>query len=251
MKYFSFSNFRKYRDDLASNLPEEKGWNEYTRDELIVKFMPLVEHIAKSFPTTETSSGVMNLEDLIQEGAIGLIKAVDRFDIEFAESKDRPETSIKSFFSKRIKGAIRRGIDSNRAGMRIPEYKMSEIRKSNGEDRELVKIFFTSVFKSIDDHDDNQGSKYYNIPDRNTEYNVEMLNAVILSLMKSVLDKDEYEVVRMSYGLDCDKVPARAIARKLNITGSSCHVRVSYIKKRAISKLIEQVDISQVSAFIN
>lgn len=251
MKYFSFSNFRKYRDDLASNLPEEKGWNEYTRDELIVKFMPLVEHIAKSFPTTETSSGVMNLEDLIQEGAIGLIKAVDRLDVEFAESKDRPETSIKSFFSKRIKGAIRRGVDSNRAGMRIPEYKISEIRKSNGEDRELVKIFFTSVFKSIDDHENDQDNRYYNIPDRNTEYNVEMLNSVILSLMKSVLDKDEYDVVRMSYGLDCDKTPARKIAKKLNITGSSCHVRVSYIKKKAISKLIEQVDISQVSPFMN
>ena len=39
-----------------------------------------------------------------------------------------PEKTIKSFLSKRIKGAITRAIDINRGDIRIPEHKLNEIR---------------------------------------------------------------------------------------------------------------------------
>ena len=51
------------------------GEREPLRDHLVVSHLPLVEHCARNF----ASSGEP-LEDLIQEGTIGLIKAVDRFD---------------------------------------------------------------------------------------------------------------------------------------------------------------------------
>ena len=64
------------------------------------------------------------------------------------------------------------------------------------------------------------------------------------------LETKEYEVLRLSYGLDCDKHSANEIAKKLNISGSSSYVRVSQLKKQAVNKLIENVDHSQVIDFL-
>ena len=65
------------------------------------------------------------------------------------ESND-PEKTLKSFLAKRIKGSIRRAIDINRGNIRIPEYKLNEIRKDLGKDKALVAMFFNSIFLSID-----------------------------------------------------------------------------------------------------
>ena len=55
------------------------------------------------------------------------------------------------------------------------------------------------------------------------------------------LNKKEFEVLRLSYGLDCDKHSANEIAEILNIDGPSAYVRISELKKQAINKLIENV----------
>ena len=60
----------------------------------------------------------------------------------------------------------------------------------------------------------------------------------------------EYEVLRLSYGLDCDKCSALQIADKLNIDGPSAYVRISEIKKQAISKLSNSIEFSQVIDFL-
>ena len=68
--------------------------------------------------------------------------------------------------------------------------------------------------------------------------------------MKKYLDNKEYEVLRMSYGLDCDKMQAKEIAQELNIQGSSAYVRISQLKKQAVKKLIDNVDHSQVLDYL-
>ncbi len=62
-----------------------------------------------------------------------------------ADSEDTEKT-IKSFLSKRIRGAIRREIDKNRGDMRIPEHKYNEIRKNFGKDKKAVAMFLTLYF---------------------------------------------------------------------------------------------------------
>ena len=64
--------------------------------------------------------------------------------------------------------------------------------------------------------------------------------------MKLHLNIKEYNVLRMSYGLDCPKHSATEIANKLGIKGNSSYVRVSQLKKQAINKLIDNVDPEQV-----
>jgi DNA-directed RNA polymerase sigma subunit (sigma70/sigma32) len=191
----------------------------------------------------------MSILDLIQEGSKGLQQAVERLEMDtLMESLDQEKT-IKSFLSKRIRGAIRRGIDINRGDMRIPEHKLNEIRK-NGKNKKMVQMFFNSIFLSIDSKPYDDDDMIFQIPDTSPDYNLGMLNSYLMSLLKKHLDYREYEVLRLSYGLDCEKHTAKQIAAKLNIIGASDYVRVSELKKQAVLKLIENVDHSQVLDYL-
>jgi RNA polymerase sigma factor (sigma-70 family) len=229
-------------------MPEQKFYDYYTRDELIVKFTPLVENIARKQSTSQQAIGILTIMDLLQEGNIGLIKAVDKLDWDLLADSEDIEKTLKSFFSKRIKGAIRRKIDQLRGNMRIPEHKLNEIRKNFGKDEKMVAMFFNSIFLSIDEKtDDNQ---VYDIPDKSEPYNQHLLNIYLKGLLQKNLNNIEYEVLRLSYGLDCDKHSAKQIATILDIKGSSSYVRVSQLKKQAVDKLIANVDHSQVLDYL-
>ena len=252
MKKYNIQNYIKYKDDVKQSINrlEGKFWDEYTRDELIVKFLPLVENIARKFSTSDQASGVMSINDLIQEGSVGLIKAVDKLQMERVMESDDPEKTIKSFLAKRIKGSIRRAIDINRGDIRIPEHKLNEIRK-NPKDKKMVAMFFNSMFLSIDiPANEDEEHFAYQIPDKSEPYNIALLNTYLSGLLKKHLNNLEYEVLRMSYGLDCDKMPAKQIAAELGIEGSSNYVRISEIKKQAVNKLIDSVDPAQVVDFL-
>ncbi len=251
MKKYNVQNYIRYKNDLKKSMPEEKFYDYYTRDELIIKFMPLVENLARKFSTTQQASGVLTINDLIQIGAEGLIKAVDKLDWLMLADAEDIEKTLKSFFAKRIKGIIRRRIDMARGGMRIPEHKLNEIRK-NPKDKKMVEIFFNSMFLSIDAQptNDDEENMMYQIADKSEPYNIQILNVYLKGLMEKYLDKNEYEVLRLSYGLDCDKQPAVCIADKLGIKGASAYVRVSELKKQAVQKLIDSVDHSQVLDFL-
>ena len=251
MKSYNIKNYIRYKNDVSRaiiRLPKLK-LHEYNREQLTIKFMPLVENIARKFSTTQQASGVMNIMDFIGFGHIGLVQAIKKLDYEKWKESEDLEKTIKSFLSKRIKGSIRRQIDMNRGNIRIPEHKMNEIRKNFGKDKKMVEMFFNSIFLSIDANP-NDESMVYQIPDNSEPYNIEMLNLYLTGLLKSHLDYKEYEVLRLSYGLNCKKHSATEIANHLDIKGDSSYVRVSQLKKQAVDKLIENVDHSQVIDYL-
>jgi len=251
MKKYNIQNYIRYKDDVKRSMPEDKPYVEYNRNELIVKFMPLVENLARKFPTSQQASGILSINDLIQIGNEALIRAVDKLDMDFLKTSEDVEKTLKSFLSKRIKGAIRRRIDMHRGNMRIPEHKINEIR-SNPKDKKMVAMFFNSMFLSVDDqvHGDGDESTVFQIPDDSEPYNIRLLNMYLDSLLRKHLNEKEYEVIRLSYGLDCEKHSAKEIAKLLNIEGVSSYVRVSELKKQAVNKLIDNVDHSQVIDFL-
>jgi len=251
MKKYNVQNYIRYKEDLKKSMPEVKFYDKYTREELIVKFLPLVENLARKFSTTQQASGVLSINDLIQIGSEGLIKAVDKLTWEKLNESEDIEKTLKSFFSKRVKGAIRRRIDMHRGDIRIPEHKINEIR-NNPKDKKMVEMFFNSVFLSIDAQPTNDEGEQmiHQIADRSEPYNIALLNSYLKSLLLKHLSNKEYEVLRLSYGLDCDKHSAKQIAAKLNIDGVSNYVRVSELKKQAVQKLIDNVDHSQVIDYL-
>jgi len=252
MKHYNIQNYIRYKNDLEQSLKRigKKEYVEYTRDELITVFLPLVENIARKFATSQQASGVMSIMDLIQEGGRSVTKAVDRIEWSMIEDSDDQEKTMKSFLSKRIKGGIRRAIDINRGTMRLPEHVTNSIRKSFGKDKKAVAMFFNSIFLSIDAGSRDDDDILYQIEDKSEPYNQEFLNLYLMSLLKQHLDTKEYEVLRLSYGLDCDKHSAKQIAQHLDIEGTGAYVRVSQLKKQAVQKLVDNVDHSQVLDYL-
>jgi len=259
MKHYNVENYIRYKLDLEKTLKiiekdiiiDLNGQVDYTNmdDDTIIKmWMPLCESLARKFATSQQASGVMDIMDLISSGHLGLVKAVKKLDRQMLNESEDTEKTIKSFLSKRIRGSIRRQIDINRGDMRIPEHKYNEIRKNFGKDKKAVAMFFNSVFLSIDAPADE--NMVYDIPDDSEPYNQELLNMYLISLLQQHLTDKEYQVLRLSYGLDCDKHSATEIAEKIGIEGSSSYVRVSQLKKQAVDKLIENVDHSQVLDYL-
>ena len=251
MKKYHVQNYIRYKNDVKAAIArlEGKMWDEYTREELTIKFLPLVENIARKFSTSQQASGVMSIMDMIQSGHIGLVQAVKKLDYDKLGESEDMEKTLKSFFAKRIKGSIRRQVDTNRGSIRIPEHKINEIRKNFGKDKKMVEMFFNSVFLSIDANP-NDDDMVYQIPDTSEPYNIDILNVYLKGLCQAHLSDREYQVLRLSYGLDCDKHSATEIADYLGIEGTSSYVRVSQLKRQAVDKLIENVDHSQVLDFV-
>ena len=253
MKSYNVQNYIRYKKDLeqaVKRINKKPEYFAYDRDTLITLFMPLVETIARKFATSQQASGVMSINDIIQEGNLNLIKAVDRIDWPRIQESEDQEKTMKSFLSKRIKGGIRREIDKNRGSIRLPEHVVNDIRKNFGKDKKAVAMFFNSIFLSIDAGPRDDDDLFLQIEDKSEPYNQEFLNIYLMSLLKQHLNMKEYDVLRLSYGLDCDKHSAKEIAQKLGIEGSGAYVRVSQLKKQAVDKLVENVDHSQVIDFL-
>jgi RNA polymerase sigma factor (sigma-70 family) len=255
MKNYNLQNYLRYKKDVLSAQPKPRDWTEYERSEFINKFLPLVENIARKFSTSDQASGVMDITDLIQEGSIGLIYAVDKLDFAQLNASNDIEKTLKSFLSKRIKGSIRRAIDINRGNIKLPEHKLNEIRKDGGQNESMSALFFNSIFLSIDDqvlteNEDTIGISFYEIEDRSEPYNITIMHTFLSSIIDKYLNERESEVLKLSYGLDGDKYSANEIADKLGIEGASSYVRISELKKQAVNKLINSVDHSQVFDFL-
>ena len=212
--------------------------------------MPLVENIARKFKDSDAANGVVSLSDRIQFGNIGLIKAVDKIIWKQILTSKDPERTLKSYLAKRIRGAIRRATDANRSGMRIPEHKLNDIR-NNFEDKRNSELYFNSMFQSIDATIGDEENMLMQIPDNSEDpMKKEILSRKLKSIMVNCLTEKEYHVIRLSYGIDCDKQSAKQIAHYLDMNGVSSYVRVSQLKKQAIDKLKRVLNHSQVIDYL-
>ena len=99
MKSYSIQNYIRYKNDIEVSIKriKKKPWDEYTRKELTVKFLPLVENIARKFSTSQQASGVMTIMDLIQSGSLGLVHAVRKLDYDKLKESEDMEKTFNSF----------------------------------------------------------------------------------------------------------------------------------------------------------
>jgi len=250
MKRYNINNYVIYHKDLERSMPEGKMWDEYTRDELIIKFMPLVENLARKFATSHQAIGILSINDLIQAGHIGLITAVDKLEWDVLNQSNNLEQTLKSFLSKRIKGTIRRYINANMGDIKVPEWKINEIRKK-ATDPVVSSLLGKSKSMYLGDlksnNDDNEEYEI-EIADESKDYNLDLVNNYLLALLGKHLTRRESDVIRLSFGLDCDKHSAVEICDVLGIEGSykMKGVRISEIKREALDKLVKKTNDSQL-----
>lgn len=257
MKNYNLQNYNRHQEDVKQVTTRVRPLTNQmlTDEELIVKYMPLVEKIAKSFSTSDVASGILSINDLIQCGYIGLIQQINKLDNDILAGSDHPEKTLKSFLTKRIKGTIRRHININRGDMKIPEWKLNELRKLDLDvvDGEVeydprVALFFSQVFQSTDVFEATTSESFnpFDKPDNSKPYNIDIINAYLLGIMRDHLNTTQYDVLRLSYGLDTNKMSAVDIAAYLEMGMSTAQVRVSQIKRDAIHILASNVTPDQI-----
>ncbi len=250
MKKYNIQNYLRYKKDLELSMPEGLFWDEYSRDELIIKFMPLVENLARKFATSHQAIGILSINDLIQAGNVGLIMAIDKLDWSILEDSPNIEQTLKSFLSKRIKGTIRRYINANMGDIKIPEWKINEIRNKSKDP--IVNTLLNkskSMYMGDFKISNNEGEDIsMEISDTSEHYNFDLINNYLLALLKKHLTERESDVIRLSFGLDCDKHNAVEICEIFGIEGSykMKGARISEIKREALRKLVEKTNDSQL-----
>lgn len=231
------------------------------REKLVRSNLRLVVNIAKRY-----SDRGMSLGDLIEEGNIGLIKAVDYFD------PDRG-TRFSTYAAWWIKQSIKRSLLMNVQPVHIPTYMVTlinhwrhaatELENKLGRwpsleemaevmqlpprrakiIHEVVKIL--SSIKDIsgaDDSDEDQSTETV-LEDENSGSPEEAIvegeeEAKVLTLLNEI-DPREANVLRLHYGLDGRKpLTLKQIGGKLGLTRE----RIRQIQRNALTKLYEYMN---------
>ena len=249
MKRFNSVNYDIHKKDISksmNSIPVQLEDYRLCRDDLIIKYMPLVEHLARKFATSERACGILSPLDLLQEGYVGLIRAVDRINVSLLVDSNDPQKTIKAFLSKRIKGAIRRAININRGAIKIPEHVLNSLTNLDlidGEYDPKVAMFFAQQFIQSDAWEDwsttdQEKPNPFDVADDAPKYNIDIINKYLLGIMRKYLTQTQYDILRLSYGLDVPKLSAIDIAGFLCMNMTTAAVRVSQIKRDAIQVLI-------------
>jgi len=183
-----------------------KASDDNARKKLVEKNLRLVVYIAKKFE----SSGV-NIEDLISIGTIGLMKAINTFNVE-------KNIKLATYASRCIENEILmflRKTQKIKTEVSIDEPINTD---SEGNDLALGDILGTendSLFKQVEDNDN---KKIVNMAIRN-------------------LDSREKIIMEMRYGFDGRKeLTQKEVADKLGISQSY----ISRIEKKVIDRLKKQ-----------
>ena len=105
---------------VMASVPEDDPAHRRARDELVTLHLPLVQFLARRFRDRGEP-----LEDLVQVGTIGLIKAVDRFD---------PQRGVEfsTYATPTIVGEIKRHFRDKGWAIRVPR-RLQELRMSLGQ----------------------------------------------------------------------------------------------------------------------
>jgi len=223
------------------------------RARLVEANMRLVVSIAKAY----RSSGIA-LEDLIQEGAIGLMTATERYDW-------RRGYRFSTYATQWIRQAIGRAVDNKAKSIRLPAHvseslrKMervrAEIRRETGEDPTAdmiarrtglslrkVNSLMTTMMEPVsldmpvgDEENTSLGALLYDktSPDpQESLINMEMREAIRVIL--ETLDEREKVIMRKRFGFDGEETYVlQQIGEELNISRE----RVRQIEAQALRKL--------------
>lgn len=219
--------------------------NKEARERLITENMGLVWSIVRRF-----ANRGYELEDLSQIGSIGLIKAIDKFDLSF-------DVKFSTYAVPMITGEIKRFLRDDgmvKVSRTLKEHgwkvKQASERLSHklGRDATLEEIAadteFTveeivmameanveveSIYKSVYQSDGNEIYLVDKIPERSDD-NEKLLNRMLLEQLMESLEEKERKLITLRYFQDKTQTE---VAKRLGIS----QVQVSRMEKRILVRM--------------
>lgn len=232
-------------EDTLALIGRAHQGDKEARDTIFEENVGLVYSVARRF----AGRGV-EMEDLFQIGSIGLLKAVDKFDISF-------RVKFSTYAVPMIAGEIRRflrndGILKVSRSVKENQYKIFRMRQelecslgreptlqelSEGLDMSVEEVILTmesqaeveSLHKTIYQGEGTEISLIDKLPERENQQE-KLLNRIFLEEVLGALEPKERQLIYMRYFQDMTQTE---IAEKLGVS----QVQVSRMEKRVLGKI--------------
>lgn len=245
-------------EETAVLIERSQAGDKEAREVLIEENLGLVRHIVKRF----IGRGY-DAEDLFQIGCIGLIKAIDKFDLEFqvrfsTYAVPMIQGEIKRFLRDDGMVKVSRTLKENGWKIRQAAQKLSQIYGREATLQELsaetelsvedivmaldASVEVESIYKSVYQSDGNEiflvdqvvggtaGAAAGVNHDSGDAEKEEILNHILLEQLLATLSETERELIQMRYFQDKTQVE---VAKALGIS----QVQVSRMEKRILLRL--------------
>lgn len=228
-----------------------KEGDKESKDKLIVSNLRFVVSVAKQY-----QGQGLSLDDLINEGNIGLIRAADKFDV------DKGFRFI-SYAVWWIRQSILQALSEQSRTIRLPmnqvrlsskilktiqEFEQDNERKPTDEElEELIGLSIEKINKIINSNnkmvsldtplnDNEEGTLIDIIPNGNPKTDADLIKESNKIELNSIIDKltnREQDIIRMYFGLTGKNFTLSEIGDKFGITNE----RARQIKEKALDKL--------------
>ena len=236
-------------EETAVLIERSQAGDKAARETLIEENLGLVRHIVKRF-----AGRGYDMEDLFQIGCIGLMKAIDKFDLQY-------EVRFSTYAVPMIQGEIKRflrddGIIKVSRSLKELSYKaylcqerlcdkwgrdptVSEIAEELGVGREELIMALEaggdveSLHKPIYQKDGQEIRLMDKLPEKEREED-KVLNHMLLSELLTSLDKEERRLIYLRYFADRTQ---SQVGEELGIS----QVQVSRLEKKILKRLRERI----------
>jgi len=241
MRWYSHPTYKFHMQEMKKFKDE---------DAIKAQFIEWPRSIANSFNRNYSRIGVLDLNDLLQEGYYSFYKAWNNLDWNLINNSVPEERNgiIINYLKLNIKNGIKRAIAKDRDTIRIPEayYNLrphGDAYDGKYDDNYQIDIFLTKTFSSF------FNNSYFDIIDEVPDYNNEQLNLLLNDIFDKMLTSFEKEVLKKSFGIDEAYDKPQSINRIAEWFNKSA-IWIKKTKARALDKLKEQEITEVIERFL-
>lgn len=227
MKYFDKTISGRHIDELG--VRSKIG---HDRDMLTKELLKWVPHLASEFNREYASTGVLDLNDLIQIGNLHMLNAIQALDNTDIYDKVEQEfaPTAWAYIKKSVKLKMRNEIDYLKDPMR--SHRMNGEKRTNSQEDNFLTELFPDFFDE----------QFLEMTDDVSSWEIEQLFLGLDILMDKALSFKEKQILTWSYGLDCEKMNQKDIAKYFNMS----HGHVRNTVSNSIKKLQEYPENKQI-----